>query len=71
VNLLVTPWLVGQPGPMPRDEERADEERADDDLATAIERVRADQEFMERLARLIDRDREILERLAGNGPRES
>lgn len=61
MNLLVTTWLVGQPGAMPRDEERADE-----DLATAIELVRADHEFMERLNRFIERDREILDRLAGD-----
>lgn len=46
---------------MPRDDERAEE-----DLATAIERVRADDGFMERLTRLIERDREILDRLAGD-----
>lgn len=45
---------------MPRDEKRAEE-----DLATAIERVRTDEGFMERLTRLIERDREILDRLAG------
>jgi FixJ family two-component response regulator len=50
---------------MPRDEEHAEE-----DLATAIERVRADHEFTERLARLIERDREILDRLAGDDPHE-
>ena len=44
---------------MPRDEELADE-----DLAAAIDRVRSDPEFMERMARLIDRDGEILDRLA-------
>ena len=60
MNPLVTTRLVGQPDAMPRDDERAGE-----DLATAIERVRADDGFMERLTRLIERDREILDRLAG------
>ncbi|HEY9562599.1 MAG TPA: hypothetical protein VIR30_02415 [Nocardioides sp.] len=46
---------------MPRDEDRGEE-----DLAAAVERVHADHEFMERLTRLIERDREILDRLAGD-----
>lgn len=65
MNPLVTTWLVGQPGAMPRDEERSDEE-----LASAIERVRADDGFMERLTRLIERDREILDRLADDDHHE-
>ena len=65
VNLLATTWVVGQPGAMPTDEERADQ-----DLAAAVERVRSDPEFMERLTRLIERDREILDRLAGDDHHE-
>ncbi len=35
-----------------------------DSLADAINRVRADKDFTERARRLLDRDREILDRLA-------
>jgi predicted transcriptional regulator len=35
-----------------------------DSLAAEIDRVRADQDFTERAQRLLDRDRELLERLA-------
>jgi hypothetical protein len=35
-----------------------------DSLAAEIDRVRADQDFTERARRLLDRDRELLERLA-------
>ncbi len=35
-----------------------------DSLAEAVERVRADKDFTQRARRLLDRDREILDRLA-------
>jgi predicted transcriptional regulator len=35
-----------------------------DSLATEIERVRADEDFTARAKKLLDRDREILDRLA-------
>jgi len=35
-----------------------------DSLADAVNRVRADKDFTERARRLLDRDREILDRLA-------
>jgi hypothetical protein len=35
-----------------------------DSLATEINRVRADADFMNRARRLLDRDREIIDRLA-------
>jgi exosome complex RNA-binding protein Csl4 len=35
-----------------------------DSLAAEIDRVRADKDFTERAQRLLDRDRELLERLA-------
>jgi hypothetical protein len=35
-----------------------------DSLAEAIERVRADKDFTQRARRLLERDREILDRLA-------
>lgn len=35
-----------------------------DSLATEIERVRADQDFTQRARRLLERDKELLERLA-------
>jgi predicted transcriptional regulator len=35
-----------------------------DSLATEIERVRADQDFADRAKRLLERDRQILDRLA-------
>jgi hypothetical protein len=35
-----------------------------DSLAAEIDRVRADKDFTERARRLLDRDRELLERLA-------
>ena len=39
-----------------------------DSLATEIDRVRADADFTERAKRLLERDKELLERLAWNHP---
>ena len=49
----------------------SDEDLPEEDLANAIERAKHDPEFMERLAEHVERDREILDRLAGANHRGS
>ena len=44
----------------------SDQEVPGEDLAGTIERVKRDPEFMERLAQFVERDSEILDRLAGS-----
>lgn len=62
--------LVGRPscwhaGPVASDQEVPEEE-----LARAVERAKRDPEFMELLAQHVERDHEILDRLAGTEHRD-
>lgn len=62
--------LVGRPSCWHAGGVTSDQEPPEQDLADAVERAKRDPEFMELLADHVDRDRELLDRLAGADHRD-